>query len=132
MTVVNNTARTTKRWRLTIGTDEYQGHTSSIEVTPTVNEWKGGDANSIYGDDEAQVAITMAQDTENPESLYCLFRDNRNTKATLVINPHYDGTYEDALEVTLVRPPLVMARDGNVPEVSITVTGTYVDVESGS
>lgn len=127
MTVPANTARPTKRWKLKIGDDEYQGHTSSIECSPNTVVWKGGDGNQLVDDGEVTVNITMTQDTENPASLYRLMRDNRNTAATLIINPHHDGTYEDAVQVTLVRPPLRMSRDGNVPEVSVSLTGHYVD-----
>jgi len=125
MAVIDNSARATKRWKLTIGEDEYQGHTSGIEVEPAIATWKGGDGNTITDDDGCQVRITMAQDSENATSLWRLFRDNAGTPATLVINPHHDGTFEESVDVQLVKPPLRMSRDGNIPEVQVTLDGVY-------
>ncbi|QMU97980.1 hypothetical protein FVO59_12790 [Microbacterium esteraromaticum] len=125
MTIPANTARATKRWKLLKGTDEFQGHTSSIEVTPKIATWQGGDGNTVVDDDGCTVAIVMAQDTENPTSLWSVMRDGAGEKATFVIGPHHDGTFEESVDVTLVRPPLRMARGGVIPEVTVNLEGVY-------
>lgn len=125
MTTPPNTARATKRWKLLKGTDEFQGHTSSIEITPKIVSWQGGDGNSVVDDDGCTVAIVMAQDTENPASLWSVMRDGAGEQATFIVGPHYDGTFEESVDVTLVRPPLRMARGGAIPEVTVTLDGVY-------
>jgi hypothetical protein len=123
--IVPNTARRTKRWKITIGEDEYQGHTSAIEIPSTPVIWRGGDDNTIVDDGDVLVNITMAQDVENAESLYRLMYDNPNTPATLEFSPHYDGTFVVSVDVTLVRPPVRASRDGNIPEVQVALNGAY-------
>jgi len=113
MAVIPNNARATKRYKLIIeredGTsDEYQGHTQSIELpTPSQTTTPFGNGNKIVEESNEAVAnIAMAQDSENPESLWRLMRENPGQKATLIVYPHYDGTYAESGTITFVRPPL--------------------------
>lgn len=135
MTTPPNTAKATKRWKALIGTDEYQGHTSSIDYNPNYSGtvWKGGDGNTIADVVPGNPAITMAmaQDTENEESLWRFFHDAPSgTEVTFIWYPHYGGTF--ALETTFktVKPPMKTDRAGGVPEVTIqlacTEATTYV------
>ena len=129
MTIPANTARVTKRWKLLDGTTELQGHTSSIEYNDntSTSSWKGGDDNTIADivPGDPSIAITMAQDTENEESLWrALFDAEPGTKKTFIWYPHYDGLFAVQVEITCMRPPLKTDRAGGVPEVSITLPCT--------
>lgn len=121
-----NTARATKRWKLLDGTEEFQGHTSAIDYNPNQSGtvWKGGDDNTIpdvtAGD--PTIAITMAQDTENPDSLWRLFHDSpTGTEKTFVWYPHYDGTFALQVDLKTMKPQLITNRAGGIPEVTITL-----------
>ena len=113
MAAIENTARATKRYKLTIQSEdgttaEYQGHTQAIEA-PVASQTTTvfGDGNKIVDEsNENVVNITLAQDTENPDSLWRLMRENPGVKAELVVWPHYDGTYAETATITFVRPPL--------------------------
>lgn len=126
MPVPSNTARATKRWKALIGTDEYQGHTSSIEYKPnyTGTVWQGGDENTISDTvpGEPSLTIVTAQDTENDDSLWRLFWDSPvGTEVTLIWFPHYDGTFAVSVTFKTLQPPLLTNRAGGVPEVTIQV-----------
>ncbi|EQM75922.1 hypothetical protein [Microbacterium maritypicum] len=125
MPVIANTARSTKRWKLLVGTDEYQGHTSKIDITPKISSWEGGDGNTITDDAGCDVAMSIAQDTENEESLWRIMRDRAGEKATLVVSPHHDGTFSESVDITLQRLPMTMARGTSIPEVNVTLAGVY-------
>lgn len=135
MPVIPNDARTTKRWKLLIGLDEYQGHTSAIEYpsNQTATTWRGGDDNTIgdLADGDQVVNITVAQDTDNEESLYRLMFDNEGTEATLIVYPHYDGTFAVTSDIKLLRPPLTMNKGGAIIEHTVacpsTVPTIYVE-----
>lgn len=120
-----NTARATKRWKLLIGTDEYQGHTSKIDITPKITTWEGGDGNTKTDDAGCDVAIGMAADYENPDSLWRVMRDRAGEAATLQVYPHHDGTFFESVDITLQRPPMTMARGASIPEVNVTLPGVY-------
>jgi hypothetical protein len=129
MTVPANTARATKRWKALIGTDEYQGHTSAIEYNGNTGSsvWKGGDGNTLADvtPGDPSISLTIAQNTENPQSLWRLLMDSpEGTQLTLIWYPHYDGTY--ALQTTLAtkKPPMKTDRAGGVPEVTVQLSCT--------
>ncbi|MCC2034119.1 hypothetical protein [Microbacterium allomyrinae] len=126
MTVPANTAKRTKRWKLKIGADEYQGHTSAIAINPNPVTWQGGDDNTLTDDGDVQVQLTVAQDTANADSLYRLCHDNPGQAAVLEVFPHYDDEFSVTVNTVLVRPPLNLARAAQIPEVQITLTGSYV------
>nr|WP_278101897.1 hypothetical protein [Microbacterium proteolyticum] len=120
-----NTTKRTKRWGLVIGADEYQGHTSAVEINPNPVSWQGGDNNTVVDDGDVTLTLTVAQDTENSESLWRLLHDNAGEQATFKVYPHHDGTFFQSVDVTLVRPRLVASRDGKMPEVQVTLTGGF-------
>lgn len=129
MAVINNEARATKRWKALIGADEYQGNTSDISYNgnSTGQVWKGGDANDIpdVTPGDPTIAITMAQDTENADSLYRLFWDaEEGTEMTLIVYPHYDGTYAYQVKLRTIHPPNTVNRAGGIPEVTVTLPCT--------
>jgi hypothetical protein len=129
MAIQPNTARATKRWKALIGTDEYQGHTSSIEYNPnyTGTVWKGGDNNTISDvvPGDPSLVLTMAQDTENEDSLWRFLHDAPvGTPVTFIWYPHYDGTFALTTQFKTVKPPLKTDRAGGVPEISLTVACT--------
>lgn len=118
------TAKATKRWKATIGADQYQGETSSIEYTPNYSGtvWKGGDDNTIADvtPGDPQVTIVMQQDTENPDSLWRLFHDApAGTSMDLTWAPHYDGTFAVKVTLSTIKPPLKTDRAGGIPEVTL-------------
>lgn len=126
MTVKPNTAKATKRWKAQLGDDEYQGHTSAIDYNPNSSGtvWKGGDENTIADvvPGDPSIAITMAQDTENTDSLWRLFHDApAGTELTLVWYPHYGGTFGLEVKLRTMKPQLVTNRAGGVPEITITL-----------
>jgi hypothetical protein len=121
-----NTARATKRWKALIGDDEYQGHTTAIEYNGNSSGtvWKGGDANDIpdVTPGDPTIAITMAEDFENADSLYRLFWDaEEGTPMTLIVYPHYDGTYAYQVDLKTIQPPSTVNRAGGIPEVTVTL-----------
>lgn len=123
MSTPANTARATKRWKAAIGTDEYQGHTSAIDYQPNYSgtTWKGGDENTIadVAPGDPTITITMAQDTENEDSLYRVIDDSpAGTEITLKWYPHYDGDYNKTVKFKTVKLPLITNRAGGVPEIS--------------
>lgn len=121
-----NTARRTKRWKLTIGEDEYQGHTDSIDINTDTVEWTGGDDNTIVDDGDVNLTIGVAQDSANPDSLWRLMWDNPNTAATIEVQPHYDDeTFMVSVDTTLKRPPLKTSRDNSIPVVQVQLKGTF-------
>lgn len=120
-----NTAKRTKRWKLQIGEHEYQGHTSAIDVNPNPVSWQGGDGNTIGDDGDATVVMSIAQDTANALSLWRLMNDNVGQAATLEVWPHYDDEFSISVDTTLVRPPLKTTRAAEIPEVQVTLTGSY-------
>jgi|GEM_PF-6549974 len=126
------TAKATKRWKATIGTDEYQGETSSITYDPayTTTVWKGGDDNEIADvvPGDPTLAIVMQQDTENPDSLWRLFHDAPvGTQMVFVWYPHYDGTFALQTTLTTIKPQLITNRAGGIPEITITVGCTVAE-----
>ena len=123
MTTPANTARATKRWKAAVGTVEYQGHTSAIDYQPNYSgtTWKGGDNNTIADvtPGDPQITITMAQDTENAESLYRIIDDSpAGTEIELKWYPHYDGDYFKTVKFKTVKLPLTTNRAGGTPEIS--------------
>lgn len=125
MTIPVNTARATKRWKLMTGTSEYQGHTSAVEYSDGSSGlvWKGGDDNTIADvqPGDPSIAITMAQDTDNPESLWSVLDAAEvGSKLPFIWWPHYDGTYATQTEITVLPMPLKTDRAGGVPEVTVT------------
>jgi hypothetical protein len=121
-----NTARATKRWKAQIGLDEYQGHTSAIDYNPNYSGtvWKGGDDNTIADvtPGDPSIALTMAQDVENEDSLWRLFHDSpAGTDLTLIWYPHYDGTFALEVDLKTIKPQLVTNRAGGVPEITLTL-----------
>ena len=119
-----NTAKATKRWKAQVGEDEYQGHTSAIDYNPNQSGtvWKGGDENTIADvvPGDPSIAITMAQDTENADSLWRLFHDSpTGTPITLIWYPHYDGTFALSVDLRTMKPQLVTNRAGGVPEITL-------------
>lgn len=112
--VPDNTARATKRYKLILTDDqnvvtEYQGHTQKIELpVPQQQVTRFGNGNAIAETSPDQlVNITLAQDSENPASLWRLMRENAGKKAQLIVYPHYDGTYAEQVTINLVKPPLI-------------------------
>lgn len=127
MTVPANTVRRTKRWKAQIGADEYQGHTDNISITPTTATFQGGDGKDVVDNSDAQIVLSVAQDTENAASLWRVLHDRAGETATLTLFPHYDGDFNVVVETTLVRPPLTVQRGTDMPKVQVTLTGTYVE-----
>ncbi|KZE91180.1 hypothetical protein [Microbacterium sp. TNHR37B] len=126
MTTPANTARSTKRWKAQIGENEFQGHTSAIDYNPnyTGSSWKGGDNNTLseVTPGDPTIALTMAQDTENADSLWRLFHDSpAGTPLTLIWYPHYDGTFALSVDLKTLKPQLVTNRSGGIPEVTLTL-----------
>lgn len=124
MTTPANTAKATKRWQLKDGVDEYQGHTSAVDYNPNYSGtvWKGGDENTIsdVAPGDPSISITMAQDTENPDSLWRLFHDSPvGTEKTFIWFPHYGGTFALEVKLKTLKPQLVTNRAGGVPEVTL-------------
>lgn len=129
MSTPANTARATKRWKALIGEDEYQGHTSAIEYNgnSSATNWKGGDDNEIpdVNSGDPTIAITMAQDSSNADSLYRLFFDApEGTDMTLIWYPHYADTFAVSVDLKTMQPPLVTNRQGGIPEVTLTLPCT--------
>lgn len=129
MSVISNTARATKRWKALIGADEYQGNTSAIEYNGNSSGtvWKGGDDNEIpdvtAGD--PTIALTMAMDTANADSLYrLLFDAPEGTEMTFIWYPHYDDTYAVTVDFRSIQPPMRTDRAGGIPEVTVTLPCT--------
>jgi hypothetical protein len=132
-----NTARATKRWKAMIATDEYQGHTSAIDYNPnyTGSVWKGGDDNTIADviPGDPTIAITMAQDTENADSLWRLFHDSpAGTPLTLIWYPHYDGTFALSVDLKTIKPQLITNRAGGIPEITITLNCSEAETYVGA
>lgn len=132
-----NTAKATKRWKALIGTDEYQGHTSSIDYNPNYSGtvWKGGDDNTIADvtPGDPTISIGTAQDTENPDSLWRLMHDSpAGTPMTLIWYPHYDGTFALSVDFKTIKPQLLTNRAGGIPEITIQMScseaATYTGV----
>lgn len=130
------TARATKRWKAQIGTDEYQGETSSIDYNPNYSGtvWKGGDNNTIsdVAPGDPTLTVTLAQDTENPDSLWRLFHDaDAGTSMNFVWYPHYDGTFALQTTISTIKPQLITNRAGGIPEITVTLpcseATTYVE-----
>jgi hypothetical protein len=129
-TVPTNSARATKRWKLNIGTVQYQGHTSSIEYNSNTGStvWRGGDDNAIpdLTPGDPSISITMAQDSANAASLWRVFFDaDEGTAMTLIWFPHYDdATFGVSVDIKSVQPPLKTDRAGGVPEVTLQLPCT--------
>lgn len=118
------TAKATKRWKALIGTDEYQGETSSIEYNPGYSGtvWKGGDGNTIADvvPGDPTITIIMQMDTENTTSLWRLFHDApAGTPMELTWAPHYDGTFALKTTLSTIKPPVTTNRAGGIPEVTV-------------
>lgn len=127
MAVPANNARSTKRWKALLGVDEYQGHTSAIEYNGNSGQtvWKGGDGNTIpdVTPGDPSITITMAQNTENPASLYRILDDApEGTLLTLIWYPHYDGHYAKQTTISTKKPPMKTDRSGGIPEVTVQLS----------
>lgn len=126
MSIIENTAKATKRWKLQIDENEYQGHTSAIDYADndTSTVWKGGDNNTIADvtPGDPTLSITMAEDTANAEGLFRLLFDAPiGTPMTLTFNPHYDDEFAVSVDFKSIRPPLHTDRAGGVPEVTVSL-----------
>ncbi|WP_345751380.1 hypothetical protein [Microbacterium rhizophilus] len=114
MTAIQNTARATKRLKLVVTNaetqveEEWQGHVQGVELpVPQQTTTRFGDGNSVSEAGVDQKAIVkLAQDTDNEASPWRFMRKNAGKKATLIVWPHYDGTYAETVVVTLAKPPL--------------------------
>jgi len=120
------TAKATKRWKAAIGTDQYQGETSSIEYAPNYSGtvWKGGDDNTISDvtPGDPSLTIVMQQDTENPDSLWRMFHDApAGTPVVFTWYPHYDGTFALQTTFSTVKPGMKTDRTGGIPETTVQV-----------
>lgn len=129
MTIIDNTAKATQRWAANIGTDSYQGHTSAIEYNGNSSgtTWKGGDNNTIpdVTPGDPTIAITMAEDFENPDSLFrLLWEAPEGTEMDLIVYPHFGGTFAYMVTIRTIQPPTVVNRAGGIPEVTVTLPCT--------
>lgn len=136
MTVPANTAKATKRWKAQVGTDEYQGHTSGIDYDNGFSgtTWKGGDGNTLADivPGDPSITFTLAQDTENPDSLWRLLHDSPvGTQFPFIWYPHYGGTFALSTVITTFPPKLVTTRAGGIPEISITLPCTLAETYTG-
>lgn len=139
MSVIPNKARVPKRWKLELAlldettgepegvADEYQGHTSGVEWpgNQTPYSWRGGDDNTIsdIADGDALCNVTVAQDlTEG--SLYRTFRGNVGRRARIVYWPEYDGEYAETADITIIRPPLLTNKAGQIIEHTVGMPST--------
>lgn len=77
---------------LTIDTDDYEAHVSSVAITPTMSTvtWQGITPAATFSDTTAPTwacALTYAQDWTTPTSLSQYLMDNAGTQKTLVFKP---------------------------------------------
>jgi hypothetical protein len=108
---VPNTARPQKSLRLKIGVKTYQRHVSNVLFSngTTTISWQGGDPDALLSDTVEgpwTAAITMAQDWENPEALCNLMLANAGEIVEVEYQPHADGVFFIASEITLVSPAI--------------------------
>lgn len=77
---------------LTIDTDDYEAHVSSVAITPTMSTvtWQGITPAATFSDTTAPTwacALTYAQDWTTPTSLSQYLMDNAGQQKTLVFKP---------------------------------------------
>ncbi|GAA4178946.1 hypothetical protein [Gryllotalpicola koreensis] len=95
-------------------TKDYQKHVSSMSITdndPTTISWKGGtdDArvtDNVPPDVPAQCVMNVAQDTDNPDSLWRFMRAHKGEQVTVIYKPNAAGTFGTKATIILKAPAL--------------------------
>lgn len=111
MTTHPLTAEAVKNMRLKIGADNYELHANNVEWTPaiTINRWQGGTPEAEVRDADVTAwdcAITMAQDYQNPDSLYNFMLANAGQTAIVEWKPDPAGAFTTVAEITIVPPKI--------------------------
>lgn len=96
---------------LTIGTDSYEQHVSSVAFVPSQSsiEWKGGTPDAVFTDVSSPswvCNVTAVQDWNTPDSLFNYLLDNEGAQATVTYKPDAAGTFGITSEITLVAPQI--------------------------
>lgn len=100
-----------KNLLLTIGTDSYEQHVSTVAFVPTSTAitWRGGTPDAVFTDTTSPTwvcNVTAVQDWENPASLFNFLLDNAGETAQVTYKPDAAGLFGVAAEITIVAPQI--------------------------
>lgn len=100
-----------KNLQLTVGTDTYEKHVSSVQWTPASStiEWRGGTPDAVFTDVSSPTwtaNLTLVQDWETEDSLCNFLLDHAGEQVLVKYKPQVDGDFEITATVTITPPAI--------------------------
>lgn len=113
---------------LTVGTDNYEAHVSSVKFTPQVQvvTWRGLTPSSAFSDTTApvwQCTLSYVQDWKTPNSLAQYLMANAGQQKTVVFKPQGAATGAPIFTATLILVPGEIGGDVNTVQVASVTCG---------
>lgn len=120
--------RVQKNLSLTIGTDTYEKHVSSVQWAPSSSsvEWRGGTPDAVFTDSTPATwtaNVTLVQDWETPDSLCNFLLDHAGEQVVAKYKPEATGDFEITATITIV-PPAIGGAVGAFNESTVAMGST--------
>lgn len=103
--------RMQKNLSLTIGTDTFEDHVSSVQWVPSSSTvtWNGGTPEAVFTDQTAPTwtaQVNVVQDWETPGSLCNYLLEHAGEQVVAKYKPDATGTFEITATITLAAPTI--------------------------